>query len=113
MGLLAKNVDFDSNQLNKFKDGYFCLFGWIITKIRIVLSKIVEKLEKKRVPGIILKPSTQRECMHNIQKCMEMLTKSKKIGTRCEGLEEQVALGNSGAIKELLQIIKEAYGVRI
>jgi len=75
----------------------------------VLLIKILEHLEQKKISGVILKPLNKNEYRTNIQRCLAALSTNPKIGLSGSVYEEKLAKGDGKAIREILMAIKIAY----
>jgi hypothetical protein len=76
---------------------------------RLILCKIVETLEIKEIPGIILKPRTNASKMVNIRKCLNTIAKRPNLNPHLLHIEDKILAGEGETIRKLLRNIKDAY----
>jgi len=75
----------------------------------IVLCKIIEKLEMREIPGVILKPHTNASRMVNIRKCLNVLSKRPGVNPHYLHCEDRIVAGDGETIRRILSSIKDAY----
>jgi len=90
------NVNLDANILEEFKDG-------------ILLCKIIEALELKAIPGLILKPKTNASKVVNIRKCLNALSKRPGVNPHYLHIEDKILAGDGDTIRKLLVSMREGY----
>ena len=76
---------------------------------RVLLCKIIEALELKEIPGVILKPRTNASKIVNIRKCLNMLAKRPTTNPHFLHIEDRILAGDGDKIRKLLMNIREAY----
>ena len=73
------------------------------------MSKILEKLEMKEIPGVIVRPRTKASQMVNVRKCMNVLSKRPGVNPHYLHSEDKILAGDGETIRRILFSIKDAY----
>jgi len=94
---LPSDSNFQFSELPRLNDG-------------LILVKILEKLEKKKLNNITLNPTNKRDCIVNIKMCLRnLIHDSKKIRHFDSKFEENLIKGDINAFKELFVTLMEIY----
>jgi len=93
---VIERINMDCDVIEEFRDG-------------LILCKILEKLEMKEIPGIIVKPKTNASKLVNIRKCLQLLAKRPGVNPHYLNIEDRILNGEGQIIRDLLWNIREAY----
>jgi len=93
---LPRDSNFELTDLPRLSDG-------------IILVKILEKLEKKKMHNITMNPTSKRDCITNIKMCLKNLILNSKIRGFDSRFEEKLIRGDINAFKELFLTLMEIY----
>ena len=81
---------------------------------RLVLAKIIEKLEIKEIPSVSKMPRTSAACLHNIKKCLSFLRDHKsKVDPNNLYCEQGILEGDPVSIGQTIEEIYKAYTISI
>ena len=73
------------------------------------MCKIIEALELKAIPGLILKPKTNASKVVNIRKCLNALSKRPGVNPHYLHIEDKILAGDGDTIRKLLVSMREGY----
>jgi len=76
----------------------------------LLLAKIVESLEMKRIEGLTMAPKRPAHSLHNIKKSLEVLAANKRMPVRYLFSAAEVHAGEKDNILGLLEHARRAYG---
>lgn len=75
----------------------------------MLLCKIIEALELRELPGVILKPRTNASKIVNIRKGLNVLSKRPATNPHFLHIEDKILAGDGETIRKLLANIRESY----
>ena len=88
---------------------FFYLFPPLYST-RIFLAKLIERLERKDIPGLIQNPKTQASCISNLRKIIRILGTRNDFNQ--ELLDEQELFrANNSTILRFLRELKKVYQI--
>ncbi len=95
-GSFSQAINFNKPIIDEFRDG-------------LLLCKIIECLERKRIKGVNYKPTTKAACIVNIRKALDILKRKSAMKLNFLYREELIQEAQQQIIIELLLNIKDAY----
>jgi len=93
------------------KENPLLLEGQILEKIKngVIIAKLIEILERKKIEGINENPKSSASSLHNIKKSLEMIKGKKSIPVKYLYSDIEIHQGQKDVILGFLNSLKNAY----
>lgn len=93
-----RNVPIDLTELGEiFQDG-------------VLLGRLIQRLERREIPGLEMRPKHHAQKLQNIRRSLEFLAQfNHRIPLRTLSCEEEISRGDGAVVLALLCAIKHAY----
>ncbi|CAG9320284.1 unnamed protein product [Blepharisma stoltei] len=94
------NIDMENDVIPEFSSG-------------VLLCEILQKLERRKIPGVDARPKSTPVCLHNVAKALDVLKAKPKFPSKLFFIENDIVNGKGETIRELLLSIFKIYKVTI